>query len=300
MLTSTLALATLALSGSALASIGYDKDTGRLAAIDSSSKHESEEEVSYKEVCYRNLYADVEYFKVHNSKELLLSDTKGSQVFLSDGLKKAYDDVEYYYEEFCYKQFKERAHSNNVDKNHGILVGKRDFASSLGLGGFSGFSGAGAGSGSGDDGLGGASGLFSKGSFLDTFSRGDGMGDFGLDFGDEKKDAGHEQGKYDSSTVKKDDGAKDAKPDQHDDVDGNKGAFDGASFGSSLLGGGAGSLGGFGSGADDKQPLGDGKAYGDGKDDSVKDDSHEDGGKDDGVKKRGFVLFSRRVAVSKH
>ena len=79
-------------------------------------------------------------FKVKNQKELLLSDSafllpfpacpecaqgpdprsdplspaaQGKSVFLSDGLKKAYDDVEYYYEEFCYKQYKERSHSND-------------------------------------------------------------------------------------------------------------------------------------------------------------------------------------------
>ncbi|GAA5928928.1 hypothetical protein JCM3775_006684 [Rhodotorula graminis] len=301
MLASTLALATLAFSGSAIASIGYDKDTGKLASVSSKNVHDLDEEVEYKEVCYRNLYADVDYFKVHNQKELLLSDSKGAQVFLSDGLKKAYDDVEYYYEEYCYKQYKERSHSNDYDASSGILVGKRDFASSLGLGDLSNFSGggmglgassskSGGGGGGGDAELGGASGLFSKGSFLDTFSKGDGMGDFGLDFGDSSVG--------DSSSSKKDDGA-DAKGDQQqhdDDHDGGKGAFDGSSFGSSLLGGG----GSFGSG-DDKHPVDDGKAYGgDDKDASHKDDGKGDGKVEGGVKKRGFVLFSRRVAVSRH
>ena len=89
MLASTLALATLALSGSAFASIDYgpsslstsspssseleltpssrssrprshaDHDSGRLAAVDSSSRHDLDSEIAYKELCYRNLYADV-------------------------------------------------------------------------------------------------------------------------------------------------------------------------------------------------------------------------------------------------
>ena len=123
------------------------------------------------------------------------------------------------------------------------------------------------------------------------------MGEFGLDFGaDEDKKDGGEQGKDDSSTAKKDDGDKAAKLDQQPQYGNDKGAFDGASFGSSLLGGG--SFGNFGSG-DAKQSVGNGKAYGDDKDDSHKVDGKGDG-KDDGVKKRGFVLFSRRVAVSKH
>ncbi|GAA5908328.1 hypothetical protein JCM8208_000379 [Rhodotorula glutinis] len=301
MLTSTLALATLAFSGSVLASIGYNKETGGLSAIDTSSKHELDSEIEYKEVCYRNLYADLEYFKVHNSKELLTSDTKGAQVFLSEGLKKAYDDVEYYYEEFCYKQYKERSHENNVDKAHGITVGKRDFASSLGLGDLSGFStGAGPGAKSGGDELGGASGLFSKGSFLDTFSKGDGMGDFGLDFKDDSHD---DQGKKDDSSTadnKNDDGVKgDAQQQQHDNG-GDKGGLGGSSFGSSLPGGGSFGSGSFGSGpgsGDDKYPVvGDGKAYGD----DGKDASHTDGVKVDGVKKRGFVLLSRRFTSSRH
>ena len=37
----------------------------------------------------------------------------GKTVFLSDGLKKSYDDVEYYYEEFCYKKVKARQRSND-------------------------------------------------------------------------------------------------------------------------------------------------------------------------------------------
>ncbi|GAA5908322.1 hypothetical protein JCM8208_000377 [Rhodotorula glutinis] len=293
MLASTLTLATLAFSGSALASIGYNKETGGLSAIDSSSKHELDSEIEYKEVCYRNLYADLEYFKVHNSKELLTSDTKGAQVFLSDGLKKAYDDVEYYFEEYCYKQYKERSHENNVDKAHGITVGKRDFASSLGLGDSSGFSTGGAGAKSGGDDLGGASGLFSKGSFLDTFSKGDGMGDFGLDFKDDSHD---DQGKKDDSSTadnEKDDGVKgDEQQPQHDDG-GDKGALGGSSFGSSLVGGGSFGSGpsGSGSGEDKHAVVGDGKAYGD----DGKDASHTDG-----VKKRGFVFLSRRFASSRH
>lgn len=148
-----------------------DRDTGKLSSVDSFSKHELDSEITLKECCYRNLYADVgasssspspglprarvltlarpprpslpiDYFKVKNAQEVLLSDSKaslpptemeeaapadtrplppppppsaatGGQVFLSDGLKKDYQDKEYYYEEFCYKQYKAREHSND-------------------------------------------------------------------------------------------------------------------------------------------------------------------------------------------
>ncbi|GAA6010196.1 uncharacterized protein JCM10292_003355 [Rhodotorula paludigena] len=190
----------------ALASLSYDKDAGKIASISSTQKDILDQEIALKEICYRNLYADIDEFKVKNSKELLISDTKGESVFLSDGLKKSFDDVEYYYEEFCYKQYNSREHSLDLDKSSGILVGKRDFASNIGLDTTGGLGSLGVGSfgsspfddgekkggsGGGDDqkkagdngrGFDFTSSVFSPGSFMSTFANSDGF-DVGLDKG---------------------------------------------------------------------------------------------------------------------
>ncbi|GAA5849957.1 hypothetical protein JCM9279_002473 [Rhodotorula babjevae] len=107
----------------ALASV--TRDGGKLTLSDSQSKKEDVSDISLKEICYRNLYADVDAFTIKHTTEALISDTHGKTVFLSDGRKKAYDDVEYYYEEFCYKKVKARLRSNDVAKHSGLLVGRR-------------------------------------------------------------------------------------------------------------------------------------------------------------------------------
>ncbi|PRQ70081.1 hypothetical protein AAT19DRAFT_11734 [Rhodotorula toruloides] len=61
--------------------------------------------ISLKEICYRNLYADVAKYKVKYAKEVLAKDAAGKAVFLFDGIKKDINNREFYYEEFCYKQF---------------------------------------------------------------------------------------------------------------------------------------------------------------------------------------------------
>ncbi|GAA5908342.1 hypothetical protein JCM8208_000382 [Rhodotorula glutinis] len=121
MLSSTLFLA---LCASVALAIVSHADDGKLALSDSESEKEDLRDISLKEVCYRNLYADIDAFTVKHSTETLISDSNGKTVFLSDGLKKAYDDVEYYYEEFCYKKVKARQRSNDVAKHSGLLVGR--------------------------------------------------------------------------------------------------------------------------------------------------------------------------------
>lgn len=38
---------------------------------------------------------------------------RGQNVFLFDGIKKDVNDKEFYYEEFCYKQFNVKQHTEN-------------------------------------------------------------------------------------------------------------------------------------------------------------------------------------------
>lgn len=182
--------------------------------------------------------------------------------------------------------------SSAVEKANGIIVSKRDFASTLGLGGLSGFSGSGGGfpdvfggnndgakdGGKGDQGnkdvskVGGASGLFSPGSFLDSFSRGNGLGDMG--FGDNHGVDGGDGKKEDNS----------GKGDGHKD-DGSKGSF------------GAGA--GFGDSLNVHGPAFDG-AKADGHDGAAKGQVGDAPKKDDsGVKKRGFAMWFRRVIVAR-
>ncbi|BGP37484.1 hypothetical protein JCM10450v2_001390 [Rhodotorula kratochvilovae] len=116
--------------------------------------------------------------------ETLVTDKEGSTVFLSDGIKRDFEDVEFYYEEWCYKQVKAREHDKDVQRTHGLLVG-RDYGSLLGLGGLESFAPASGLDATDDGGKGGASGLFAPGSFLAEFAQGAAGGGFG--FGDDIK-----------------------------------------------------------------------------------------------------------------
>ncbi|GAA6042813.1 hypothetical protein JCM8097_004439 [Rhodosporidiobolus ruineniae] len=62
-------------------------------------KKDTDLEVSFKEICYRNLYANVEEFKKETEKEVLIKDNKGKD-----------NDVEFYFREFCYKDFNFKKH----------------------------------------------------------------------------------------------------------------------------------------------------------------------------------------------
>ncbi|BGP68005.1 hypothetical protein NBRC10513v2_001326 [Rhodotorula toruloides] len=124
--------------------------------------------VSLKEICYRNLYADVAKYKVKYAKEVLAKDAKGKAVFLFDGIKKDINNREFYYEEFCYKQFNIAEHNADVAKQNTAVVG-----GAAGLGG--GYGGAGLKGEAGykrDGILGGGldGGMFNKGAFLDGWS----------------------------------------------------------------------------------------------------------------------------------
>ncbi|GAA5918695.1 hypothetical protein JCM8208_000677 [Rhodotorula glutinis] len=118
---------------------GYDDyglGDGLISASDYSQKN-AEESLSYKELCYRNLYADVEAFKLRTDKEVAIKDAGNSDVFLFANLKKDYQDKEYYYEEFCYKQMHQKEHNSKVSADS-VLVGlkeKRDGGIGNGIGG---------------------------------------------------------------------------------------------------------------------------------------------------------------------
>ncbi|GAA5859588.1 hypothetical protein JCM9279_002247, partial [Rhodotorula babjevae] len=85
-------------------------------------KAEHAARVQYKELCYRNLYADVAKHKVRFNKETLVQDDKGKDVFLFDGIKKDSNDKEFYYEEFCYKQFNLKQHDSDVKKQNTAVI----------------------------------------------------------------------------------------------------------------------------------------------------------------------------------
>ena len=47
---------------------------------------------------------------------------KGQNVFLFDGIKKDVNDKEFYYEEFCYKQFNVKQHEENGEPSPRSLL----------------------------------------------------------------------------------------------------------------------------------------------------------------------------------
>ncbi|GAA5863999.1 hypothetical protein JCM8547_005304 [Rhodosporidiobolus lusitaniae] len=134
---------------------GRSDDSGKDIFLNNeASTSDNQEEVSYKEVCYRNLYADIEKFKKETEKEIKISDDDGKDVFFFDSFKKDEDDVEFYYREFCYKDFSFDKHDDDESRQTVLDVSKRslDQSSLDGSGlGDSSFGTSGAGSGFGDD-----------------------------------------------------------------------------------------------------------------------------------------------------
>ncbi|GAA5979584.1 hypothetical protein JCM10908_002974 [Rhodotorula pacifica] len=180
MLVTCFALLAAALAGPVTASLSLGHD-GSISSINAHHKIKDYGEVSLKEICYRNLYADLAAFKVKNTKEALITDSKHQTVFVSQGTLRDENNVELLYEEYCYKQYKVNSHNSDVDAVSGIQVGKRDLISTLGLSsldGLGGFSPSGA--NGGQKGNSDPSSLFSKGSFLDTFSTYSPTGDDGF------------------------------------------------------------------------------------------------------------------------
>ncbi|BGP45593.1 hypothetical protein JCM10450v2_001412 [Rhodotorula kratochvilovae] len=169
--TTLLALAGAALAVSALPSGGgkggyggYD-DYGlgdSLVSASNFNEKEAEESVSLKELCYRNLYADAEAFDLRTDKEVAIKDSKGADVFLFAAVKKDINDVEFYYEEFCYKQTRVKEHNSKVSANS-VVVGLKERGLDIGFGGF----GLGGLRVDGGKGLGGEYGGFDSSSFLD-------------------------------------------------------------------------------------------------------------------------------------
>ncbi|GAA6048178.1 hypothetical protein JCM3770_003698 [Rhodotorula araucariae] len=189
--TTLLTLAGAALSVSALPSGGGGKggfggygDHGlgdTLISASNFNEKEAEEKVAFKELCYRNLYADVEAFDLRTDKEVAIKDAKGTDVFLFANLKKDIHDQEFYYEEFCYKQVSIKEHNSKVNADSVLVgLGKR----SLGNGFDSGFD-SGIGGHGGLGGFGGEYGGFDCDSFLDGWGDkdsllgGGGKGGFG-------------------------------------------------------------------------------------------------------------------------
>ncbi|BGP22433.1 hypothetical protein Rt10032_c07g3105 [Rhodotorula toruloides] len=85
----------------------------------------AESAVSLKEICYRNLYADVAAFHVRYAKEVALQDSKHANVFLADGIRKDVNSQEFYYEEFCYKAYRAKQTTGYVKGTHIGLVARQ-------------------------------------------------------------------------------------------------------------------------------------------------------------------------------
>ncbi|BGO89176.1 hypothetical protein JCM10049v2_001421 [Rhodotorula toruloides] len=85
----------------------------------------AEAAVSLKEICYRNLYAEVSAFHVRYAKEVALQDAKHANVFLADGIKKDVNSQEFYYEEFCYKAYRAKQTTGTVKGTHIGLVARQ-------------------------------------------------------------------------------------------------------------------------------------------------------------------------------
>ncbi|KWU41003.1 hypothetical protein RHOSPDRAFT_37462, partial [Rhodotorula sp. JG-1b] len=124
MLSSAFFLPLLAVLASAAPTPGGGEGPGVDVVKQSNYKeHELAAKISLKEICYRNLYADVSKYKVKYQKEVLAKDAKGQNVFLFDGIKKDVNDKEFYYEEFCYKQFNVKQHNENEQKANTAVLG---------------------------------------------------------------------------------------------------------------------------------------------------------------------------------
>ncbi|GAA6010055.1 uncharacterized protein JCM10292_001382 [Rhodotorula paludigena] len=160
---------------------GYGGDG--LISVGNFNEKAAKAAVTLKEICYRNLYADVQDFAVKSNKEVLTKDSKNLDVFLRDGLKKDVNDQEFYYEEFCYKQFGVKEHNSKVSADS-VLVGlkERDLGGlGGGLGSYGGLGGNGFDSyGGGLGGNGFDSLSFNRGGFLGGYNDfDDGLGGLG-------------------------------------------------------------------------------------------------------------------------
>ncbi|GAA5873583.1 hypothetical protein JCM3774_000057 [Rhodotorula dairenensis] len=199
MLGSLLTLATLV--ASVFADGGYGGGLGKgggygygglgAVTVAAENKKEANLGVSLKEVCYRNLYADAKAFKVKYNKEVAVTDVKHANVFLFDGKMLDENSQEFYFEEFCYKQFKVKEHNADVKKESLGVIARRQLGG-VGVGGVGsvdGIGGVGVGAGSiGGVGVGAGSvseagsvgafdggvGAFDSGSFLSGYSGLDG------------------------------------------------------------------------------------------------------------------------------
>ncbi|GAA5923749.1 hypothetical protein JCM6882_009181, partial [Rhodosporidiobolus microsporus] len=89
---------------------GKGKDGKDIFIKEDFAKKDKDVKVSLKEVCYRNLYLNVEEFKKETEKQIKIKDDKGTDVFIFDGFLKDAEDVEFYFREFCYKDFNFDAH----------------------------------------------------------------------------------------------------------------------------------------------------------------------------------------------
>ncbi|TKA53459.1 hypothetical protein B0A53_04453 [Rhodotorula sp. CCFEE 5036] len=159
---------------------GYGYGGPGAVTVSAEKKKKANLAVSLKEVCYRNLYANAKAFKVKYNKEVAVTDVKHANVFLFDGKMLDENSQEFYFEEFCYKQFKFKEHNADVKKESLGVVARRQLGGGIGGVGV-GDVGVGVGSVSEAGSVGGFDGgvgAFDSGSFLNGFSGVDGVMDF--------------------------------------------------------------------------------------------------------------------------
>ncbi|GAA5846440.1 hypothetical protein JCM11251_002446 [Rhodosporidiobolus azoricus] len=116
---SLLSFASLALLATAVPVPGGDDKKDDDVDIEVASKFtekEHQKEVSIKEVCYLELFLDIEKRKIEFEKEVLIKDEYGKDVFLRDGFKKDEKNVEFYFKEFCYKDFHFSEHKEETNR----------------------------------------------------------------------------------------------------------------------------------------------------------------------------------------
>lgn len=127
-----------------------------------------------------------EAFKVKYNKEVAVTDVRHANVFLFDGKMLDENSQEFYFEEFCYKQFKFKEHNADVKKESLGVVARRQLGGvgggigGVGVGSVSeagsvgGFNGGVGSVGVSEAGFNGGVGAFDSDSFLNGFSGVDG------------------------------------------------------------------------------------------------------------------------------
>ncbi|GAA6003357.1 hypothetical protein JCM10207_000292 [Rhodosporidiobolus poonsookiae] len=97
-----------------------------LNAQEFESKHSKE--VKLKEVCYLELFADVENFKEEFDNTIVIQDEYGKDVFVNDGFRKDESNKEFYPKEFCYRDFHLKEHTETTKSAVNVQLSNAELA----------------------------------------------------------------------------------------------------------------------------------------------------------------------------